>query len=65
MAALFSFLVLVIVLIGYVLSSAITNDATFYWQQLSTHPSISATIEFSIQYNISLWGTLVLDIYTF
>ena len=65
MAALCSFSVLVLVLIGYVLSSAITNDTTFYWQQLSTHPSISATIEFSIQYNISLWGTLVLDIYTF
>ena len=65
MAALCSFLVLVVVSIGYVLSSAITNDTSFYWQQLSTYFSISATIEFSVQYNISLWGTLVLDIYTF
>ena len=52
MAALCSFLVLVIVSIGDVLSSAITNDTTFYWQQLSTYPSISATIEIlcTIQY---------------
>ena len=65
MAALCSFLVLVTVSIGHVLSSAIANDTTFYWQQLSRYPSTSATIEFSVQYNISLRGTLVLDIYTF
>ena len=65
MAAICGCLYLVTISIGHVLCSAITNDTTFYYQELSKYPSRLATIEFSVQYQYNTTtGPLILDIYT-